>query len=179
MVDEAEVRSLPPSMMSVVLRSVPAEELAYSSWEGLRDVCIGGMQDDRLSATERMQWATAGELVIDRQRHHPEKRDPHAVMANEVTLRAYVITRLGRVDDGSLSDLSLLWRRVTEAIGASSSSIRESAGDWQRTTRQEMLALRRVKNLVTPFREILPLLDQTDPLHEEIGEWVSVLPLLP
>ncbi|MFD4995064.1 hypothetical protein [Streptomyces buecherae] len=177
--DESSVRKMSPRRAAELLSKTPGEELSLQAWEGLREVCVSGMQDERLSADERIGWAAAGALVVDRMRDHSECADRRVAMASEARLRAYVITRFGREDDSSLRDLSLLIRRVVDAVGAESWVVADSADGWQRMTRHEMLELRRIKNLVTPFKSILPLLSPTDPLRDKIKEWVDIIPLLP
>ncbi|MBC3988910.1 hypothetical protein H8N00_08445 [Streptomyces sp. AC563] len=179
MLDAADVLRMPPYEVVSMVRNTSNHELPFAYWVGLREASIGRVQDRNLPTVKRIQWAAVCELAIDRMRQHSEGPGGRAVMAEEARLRAYVITRFGREDNNSLSDASVLFRRVIASIGAERREVTEKAGGWQRLTREEMLQLRRVKNLVLPFKDVLPLLDLADPLRREVEGWIDVLPLLP
>ncbi|MEV6318648.1 hypothetical protein [Streptomyces sp. NPDC051776] len=136
------------------------------------------MQDRTLSPDLRIRWAGVALVAVER-KGKAGGLDPLASLAEETSIRSYVISRLGRVDDGSPRDLGLLCRRVIEALGPDRTEASRAAARWRQAERAEILRLRRIKNVLTPLTYVVGELEEHDPLRAEVDGWLALLPHLP
>ncbi|WP_159394608.1 hypothetical protein [Streptomyces parvulus] len=160
------------------LSSPAAQSVSGQTWEAIRERAVGGMQNPVLPADVRLRWSALAISAV-RGKSTAESMDSRVSAAAEVHVRSYVICEFGRVDDGNLQDLESLTRLVFHAIGMSREQVAASAADWRNSGRAEMLTLRRIKNLVTPLKEVVHLFEPGDPRRAEVEDWLALTSRLP
>jgi hypothetical protein len=154
------------------------DHLDVQTWETLRELAVARMNDDRLAAETRLRWVQLA-LTAIRNKTQRSDIDRKATLAEETNVRVNAIRAFGAAQDGGLLDPVDLCEGVFAEIGQTSEEVRTEAVQWQSLSPQEMLRLRRVKNLLTPLRDVESLFPPGDPLHRELSAWLSVIPDLP
>lgn len=97
--------------------------------------------------------------------------------ASRFRLRALLIVDLGPGDD-PLWDPDRLASDVLEALPLSRKQAADWAVDWQRRSRDEILALRTCKILLAPMKVITDRVAE-EPLRTRIDRWLDLWPQLP
>ncbi|MEV5317392.1 hypothetical protein AB0K92_06890 [Streptomyces sp. NPDC052687] len=152
--------------------------LDVQTWETLRELAVARISDDRLPAGTRLRWVGLALTAIRRKAQRSDV-DSKAALAEETNVRVNAIRAFGAARDGGLLDPVDLCEGVFREIGQTSEEVRAEAAHWRSLPPQEMLRLRRVKNLLTPLRGVESLIPPQDPLHRELSAWLSVIPDLP
>lgn len=147
-------------------------------WETLRELAVGRMEDARLPTEMRLRWAHLALAAIQRKTEASET-DRKAALTDEAYVRVNAIRSFGATQDRGLRDPADLCEAVFREIGRTPDELRTDAVHWRTLPRQEVLQLRRVKNLLTPLRCVEGLFPMSDPLHGKLSAWLSLIPDLP
>ncbi|AIR98139.1 hypothetical protein [Streptomyces glaucescens] len=154
------------------------DRLDVQTWEMMRELAVARMSDDRLAVDIRLRWVRLA-LTAIRKKAQGSDVDRKAALAEETNVRVNAIRAFGAAQDGGLLDPVDLCESVFREIGQTPEEVRTKAVLWRSLPPQEMLRLRRVKNLLTPLRGVESLIPPGDPLHRELSAWLSVIPDLP
>ncbi|MEV5341473.1 hypothetical protein AB0K93_23790 [Streptomyces sp. NPDC052676] len=153
------------------------DHLDVQTWETLRELAVARMSDDRLADETRLRWVHLA-LTAIRKKAQRSDIDRKATLAEETNVRVNAIRAFGAQDGGLLDPVDLCEGAFRE-IGQTSEEVRTEAAQWRSLPPQEMVRLRRVKNLLTPLRGVESLIPPGHPLHRELSAWLSVIPDLP
>ncbi|MFP8884150.1 hypothetical protein [Streptomyces mangrovi] len=105
--------------------------------------------------------------------------DPLSSATEEAHVRSYVIRELKEMKIGESWSVSQLCRLVLNSIPYPLGDIREKASRWRELNREEMLTLRRIKNLLNTLKNVEDIVQQEGRGCEEVKEWLNVVPHLP
>ncbi|MBO8188175.1 hypothetical protein [Streptomyces spirodelae] len=162
------------SFLSAARKSCDPAEL-----ESLRDRSVGRMQSPEFPTADRLRWAQVA-LSICRAKHACGAVDDLTAATEVARVRSYTIRQFGPARGDHLRDPFQLYTDVTEAIGETSEEIRRKSAHWQHRTREEILHLRRVKNLLNTLEGVQEQLrDQSGFPERDMQAWLDLLPLLP
>ncbi|MGP3922655.1 hypothetical protein [Streptomyces sp. 8N616] len=176
--DGEELLRIPLAELEQFIAAHPSHPLSLQSWEALRDKSVGNMQNAALPKGTRLRWAQIAVTAVHR-KHDAGQVDQRASVAEEARIRAYTIREFGRVDDGTLRDLPLLFGQVIQAVGLSREEVFLSAATWQDSGPSEMLTLRRIKNLLTPLKDVEPYVEADEPMKAQLKPWLTLISQLP
>ncbi|MEU0664683.1 hypothetical protein ABZ508_01180 [Streptomyces lavendulocolor] len=101
------------------------------------------------------------------------------MVAAAARVRVYMIRQFGVSASDEARQPDRLCEDVLKNIGSSIDEVARLATDWRSLQREEMLYLRRLKNILTPLTEIADLLNPADSIHDEIAPWLALRPRLP
>ncbi|WP_146252258.1 hypothetical protein [Streptomyces carminius] len=161
---------------SIVL-SLPVEGLSGSALEELRDMGVGRMQSS-LPQEERVLWAEVAIFCI-RRKEVCGASDLLASSVDEARIRSYVIRNLDGRDLGPTWSLEELCGLVLDSIPYPFEEAKERASRWRSLSREEMLTLRRIKNLLGAVKDVGRLIQEKDEACEGVRMWLDLVPLLP
>ncbi len=105
--------------------------------------------------------------------------DPLSSATEEARVRSYVIREFKEIKIGESWGISQLCRLVLDSIPYPLEDIREKASRWCELNREEMLTLRRIKNLLNTLKNVEDIVQQEGRRCEEVKEWLNVVPNLP
>ncbi|MGW0703713.1 hypothetical protein ACWD0A_31280 [Streptomyces sp. NPDC002867] len=145
-------------------------------WETLRELCVGRMQQSHLAVDDRIRWAHLALAAISGK--YGVFTDLKKV-AEEVRVRSYMIREFGVSESDEARSPTALCSYVIQHLKMGRADVERMAMDWPALEKSQMLHLRRIKNVLTPVREIESLLDVDDPLLQEITAWILLQPKLP
>lgn len=147
--------------------------------ESLRDRAVGWMQNPELPETSRLRWALVA-ITACQSKHACGASNSLASAIEIARVRSYAIRRFGPAPGDKVRDPQRLCTDVTEAIGAPPEEIIRRAEHWQDGTREEILFLRRVKNLLNTLEGTQHLVrNQLGSPGTDGQVWLDIVPLLP
>ncbi|MEU2058095.1 hypothetical protein [Streptomyces bungoensis] len=147
-------------------------------WESLRTLSEGRMRDDRQDDETRLRWARLALTACQRQGRAGDLESTKA-LANQAYIRVHVIREFGPVQGDPIRDTHDLCDKVFREIGASRDQIADEAAEWRSAPPNRMLRLRYAKNLLTPLKPLMDSIPQSDPIRQDLAEWLSLIPNLP
>ncbi|MFE7093886.1 hypothetical protein [Streptomyces erythrochromogenes] len=145
-------------------------------WEQLRDFAVGGMQSPGLPDETRLRW---GRLALSAISRKERSQTPQQAMAESAHVRAYMILKFGVSNADAARDLPGLCSEILRNVGMSPGAGARLAEEWKSATRDQMLQLRRIKNMLTPLLPLRALLEGEDPDFQEARAWLELVPRLP
>ncbi|MCX4513418.1 hypothetical protein OHA27_24465 [Streptomyces sp. NBC_01619] len=151
-----------------------ARSLEY--WEQVRDFAVGGMQSHDLSCETRLRW---GRLALSAISRKERSRTPQQAMAESAHVRAYMIREFGVSTADAARDLPALCSEILRNVGVSPEAGARLAEGWRSASRDQMLHLRRIKNMLTPLLPLRALLEGDDRAFRETRAWLELVPRLP
>lgn len=173
---------------NIPLRSIGAlEELAsrkdgppieWQAWETLRTFAVGRMHDAGLSADTRLRWVHLALIALKRKGENAEL-DTAAVLSDEAYIRAYAIREFGAIQDAGIRDPADLCKSVFREIGETRGEVHAQATNWHTRPVPEILRLRRIKNMLTPLRDLAGVIPMDDPTRNELSAWLPLILDLP
>lgn len=91
-----------------------------------------------------------------------------------------MILEFGISDTDAVRDLSALCSDILRCLGLSHEAAVRLAREWQSLPREQMLRLRRIKNMLTALLPLRALLEgDDDPALRDIRPWLELVPRLP
>lgn len=147
-------------------------------WNAVRVYAVGGMQDEKLPESDRQRWAEIALAAITMKVATGES-DTREAAADAARVRGYLIINFGPTRDEGTRDPQDLARTAISALDLSREEVAAAAQGWRDLPIAEILALRRVKNVLTALRQIQKELPPEEELTEEIRVWVDLIPFLP
>ncbi|MDT9691000.1 hypothetical protein Q5762_22135 [Streptomyces sp. P9(2023)] len=153
-----------------------ARSCSPECWEQVRDIAVGGMQRHDLADEARLQW---GRLALSAISKKYREDLPQRAMAESASVRAYMIKEFGLSNADPARNLSALCSDVLRDLGGSLEVAARLAGEWRTAPPEQMLQLRRIKNMLTPLLPIRALLEGDDPAMQDIRFWLELVPMLP
>ncbi|MER7174529.1 hypothetical protein [Streptomyces mesophilus] len=175
--DMRELLALPPDTAMARVQGVHSTDFPRL-WEYLRDGAVGKLQNKDLGDADRIAWAKFAALSISRRIESGEK-DSLTSAAELARVRAYVIREFGPSSEEPFRNPDRLCREALEEIPMGYAEVRALAEEWKRRAPEEMLTLRRIKNLLTPLQDVADHLESSSSPGREIREWLDLIPLLP
>lgn len=145
-------------------------------WVQLRVFAVGGMQSSGLSDDTRLR---RGRLALAAISAGGPSRTPQEAMADAAHVRAYLIAKFGVGDVDAVRDLPALCSEILRNVGMSPDEGARLAEGWRSASRERMLRLRRIKNMLTPLLPLRALLEGDDLALQEARAWLELLPRLP
>lgn len=161
-----------------ILSTLAGEDLSDAMLEELRDMSVGKMQSSLPGKEERILWGEVAILCIHR-KNTGEGTNPLASAAEEARVRAYIIREFGEVNCEALWSLAGLCEFIVESIPCSLEDARAKVSHWRSLSREEILLLRRVKNLLNAAESVKELFRGKDEACEALKAWLKIRPQLP
>ncbi|MET8753941.1 hypothetical protein ABZW32_28150 [Streptomyces sp. NPDC004667] len=154
------------------------EAVAWPSerWEQLRDFAVGGMQSPGLSDETRLRW---GHLALSAISRKEPNQTPQQTMADSAHVRAYMIREFGVSNADAARDILALCSEILRNVGVSLEAGARLTEGWKSAPRDQMLQLRRIKNMLTPLLPLRALLAGDDSTFQETLAWLELVPRLP
>ncbi|MGW7431120.1 hypothetical protein ACWGIN_16375 [Streptomyces sp. NPDC054861] len=163
------------SLEQYLLKPEPTD-CSANCWEQLRDVAVGRMQRRDLVDEIRLRWGRVALSAISRK---SRKESPQQAMAAAAHVRAYMITEFGVSDVDLARNLSALCTDILRELEMPLQVATRLAGEWRTLPREQMLQLRRIKNMLTPVLPLVALFEGNDPAVLDIRTWLELIPSLP
>lgn len=157
-------------------RSCPPER-----WEQLRDLAVGGMQRRDLPAEIRLRWGRLSLSAISgKYRTGPSQQ----MTAESAHVRAYMIKEFGESETDLARNLATLCSDVLRDLEMPFESAAGLATGWRTAPCEQMLQLRRIKNMLTPLLLLQTLLESGEsegdaPGLQDVRAWLELIPELP
>ncbi|MEU6760878.1 hypothetical protein ABZ916_00010 [Streptomyces sp. NPDC046853] len=152
--------------------------LTTRSWSVLRDFSVGRMQAKDVPDSDRLRWGAVA-VEAARRKHSEGGIDRAAALAEEAISRSYLIRTFGPGEVGSVRDPGELFRRVIDVLGERSrEELSAAARSWRELPGPEILALRRIKNLLNPLTAVVDTLESEEE-RDELEKWLALIPVLP
>ncbi|MEU3912129.1 hypothetical protein [Streptomyces sp. NPDC029721] len=145
-------------------------------WEQLRDFAVGGMQSPGLSDDTRLRW---GHLALSAISRKEPSQTPQQTVADSAHVRAYMIREFGASSADEARDLLALCSDILRNVGVSLEAGARLAEGWKSAPRDQMLQLRRIKNMFTPLLPLRALLTGDESAFQETLAWLELVPRLP
>ncbi|MEW2418119.1 hypothetical protein AB0953_31105 [Streptomyces sp. NPDC046866] len=158
------------------LPTTEANACSLEHLEQLRDFAVGGMQSPGLSDETRIRWGHLALFAISRK---GQIQTPQQAMADSAYVRAYMIQKFGASNADTTRDFPALCSEILRNVGMSLEAGTRLAGGWKSAPRDQMLQLRRIKNMLTPLVPLCALLEDDNPVFQEVRAWLQLLPRLP
>lgn len=137
------------------------------------------MQNSALTTSRRLRWARVA-LAMCQAKRELGGIDALASTAETARVHAYTIHQFGPLAGDYLRDPLTLFREIVEAIDETPRELTQKAMGWQTLTHEQILHLRKIKNLLGSLVVIKDVLTpHTVPTSEEVQTWLDVLPSLP
>ncbi|MDH2393195.1 hypothetical protein QCN29_31355 [Streptomyces sp. HNM0663] len=149
---------------------------AAEHWEQLRDFAVGGMQSRGLSDEVRLRW---GRLALSAITRKAPSQTPQQATAEAACVRAYMIQEFGVSNADPARDLPALCSEILRNVGVPLETGTRLAEGWKSAPREQMLQLRRIKNMLTPLLPLRALMEGDDPAFQETRAWLELVPRLP
>ncbi|WP_345280181.1 hypothetical protein [Streptomyces gulbargensis] len=142
----------------------------------MRDLAVGRMQSSELPAEVRLRWGGLALAAITK-KHATGMLQKN--MAEAARVRAYMITEFGVSDTDAARDVSALCSDVLWHLGLSLETAAWLAEEWRTAPREQMLQLRRIKNMLSALLPIRSFLEGDDPVLRDMRSWLELIPRLP
>ncbi|MFG3347655.1 hypothetical protein ACGF1Z_21615 [Streptomyces sp. NPDC048018] len=168
-------RSLPELERHV--RETADSTASPGHWEQVRDLAVGRMQRNSDAAETRIRWRHLALSALPKK--HSGNTDPKVELAEEVSIRAYMIRFFGASETDATRQPSDLCAAIFPQIGMTPAEVTQSAEAWQTKPREEILQLRRIKNVLSPLLQIKDVLSRDEKVAPDIHEWLALIPQLP
>jgi hypothetical protein len=165
-----------PESLEQSVREASEGGLSQEWAEQLRDLAVGRLQNRELPDEVRLRW---GRLALAAVAAKGRGTLPQRAMAEEAAVRASMIQEFGADNTDTARDPSALCSDVLRHLGLPYEDASRLAGEWRTASREEMLRLRRIKNLLTPLVPIRAHLEGDTPDLREIRTWLALHPRLP
>ncbi|MFH8837553.1 hypothetical protein [Streptomyces sp. NPDC017868] len=153
-----------------------ADSWSLRNWEQLRDFAVGGMQSRALSDETRLRWGHVALSAISRK---GAGQTPQQTTAESTHVRVYMIQEFGVSDADTYRNLHALCTETLRNLGLPREMVARLADGWKTAPRDQMLQLRRIKNMLTPLLSIRALLENDAPVFQETQAWLDLIPRLP
>ncbi|MFD3723652.1 hypothetical protein [Streptomyces sp. NPDC058671] len=134
------------------------------------------MQRTELPDEDRLRWGRLALAAISGK--YADGLNQQA-MAEAAHVRIYMIREFGAGDADTVRDLSALCADILRHMEVSYEVAVELSGEWRAAPREQMLHLRRIKNMLTALLPVQTLLDGDDPVMREALVWLDLVPRLP
>ncbi|MGW6058723.1 hypothetical protein [Streptomyces sp. NPDC055189] len=176
--DPHSLESMSAEEAERLITSTTRSPLSTQSWSLLRDLGVGRMQTQGAPDSDRLRWGAVS-VEAARRKHSEGGGDRDAALAEEAISRSYLIRTFGPGEAGSIRDPGELFRRVIDALGGRSrTEVSAAARSWRELPVPEILALRRIKNLLNPLTAIVDSLESGEE-RDELEQWLDLIPVLP
>ncbi|AVH96587.1 hypothetical protein C5L38_17185 [Streptomyces sp. WAC00288] len=142
----------------------------------MRDLAVGRMQRGDLPAGTRIRWGRLALAALPGK--YPEERSQRLVI-DSARVRAYLIREFGPDATDPARDLAALRADVLRNLGMPRETAARLADGWQSLPREQMLRLRRIKNMLSALHPVLPLLEDGTPAAADLRAWLELVPRLP
>ncbi|MGW7350320.1 hypothetical protein [Streptomyces sp. NPDC054784] len=148
-----------------------------NSWEQIREICVGRLQCSEGSQEDRVRWAEIAIVVIGK-KDLANKKSKYVPAIEEVRIRVYTINTFGSDRSVDMRNPDKLIRLVMGVLDIDYERAASSACNWQALPADEILRLRRIKNLMSALQTIDPsILDS--PAGNRVKPWIELAPRLP
>lgn len=136
------------------------------------------MQSIRYSNDTRIRWGRLALSAISKK--STLAADDHLKLAAEsVRVRSYMIQEFGVSESNEVRNPTALYAYIIGNIGMSPTEAALMATNWRNAPREQMLRLRRAKNMIAPLAAIQGILGEYGPIHPDIAAWLTLIPRLP
>lgn len=160
------------------VRASRAEDLSSNEWEQIRTMCVSHMQEEGISRTLRLRWAGLALRAISKKYSaHPHHREKG--VADEAWVRAYAVRTLMPSAAERAAGSTKLCAYVLDHVDLSREAASQASSTFSPSRPQEMLHLRRIKNMLSPLAQVYEYLEEGSDLKEETAAWLGLLPRLP
>ncbi|MDQ1010168.1 hypothetical protein QFZ82_004653 [Streptomyces sp. V4I23] len=148
------------------------------NWERIRELSVGRMQSAAYPREIRIRWAHLA-LAAIAGKYAPPLEDPMKSVTESAHVRSFMIQAFGESEEDEARRIGELCAHVETHLGMTREEALQLASEWRGAPREQVLHLRRIKNMLTPLAAIHDLLHEEDPIQEDITEWLSLIPRLP
>ena len=100
-------------------------------------------------------------------------------VAESAHVRSFVIREFGESGEDEARRIGELCAHVEAHLGMTREEALQLASEWRGAPREQVLHLRRIKNMLTPLAAIQGLLQEEDPIQQDITELLTLIPRLP
>jgi hypothetical protein len=146
-------------------------------WLGARWVAQHHVYDRTLTAEARRGWADVA-LLLTQNAERFAGYERWSAATDEVNVRSLLIHELGPVPGDDKWDPAVLARDVLAIVTLAPQEAHELAAQWRALPREQVLLLRRHKNLLAPLVSVVDQLP-AGPDAEHVQRWLEVRPNLP
>ncbi|PVC67676.1 hypothetical protein [Streptomyces sp. CS081A] len=153
-----------------------AGSYSLEAWEHLRDLAVARMQRGDLPAGTRIRWGRLALAALPGK--YPEGRSQRLVIES-ARVRAYLTREFGPDATDPARDLPALRADVLRNLGMPRETAARLADGWRTLPREQMLRLRRIKNMLSALHPVLPLLEDGSPAAADLRAWLELVPRLP
>ncbi|MFE2555563.1 hypothetical protein ACFXGT_05925 [Streptomyces sp. NPDC059352] len=160
------------------VKKTAATEASTNDWEQVRELSVGRMQSSRYAVEERIRWGHLTLAVLSKEYTQAAHGRIKSV-GESARVRAYMIQEFGACESDAARQPALLCTYVMENIDMARAEAASMAEDWRSRPREQLLHLRRIKNMVAPLATVQHLLGVDDPLRQEVEAWLALVPKLP
>ncbi|MFF6870647.1 hypothetical protein ACIPQA_29400 [Streptomyces sp. NPDC090109] len=165
-----------------ILVGPDAGSCSPEDWEQLRDLAVGRMQHCGLPDEVRVRWGHLALSAVSRK--HDRAEATQQATAESARVRAYMIREFGVSDTDTARDLHDLCSDILRNLGIPLEAAAQAAGEWPKMPPDQMLRLRRIKNMLTPLLVLENLLEREEPegrdlALRDIRSWLELIPKLP
>ncbi|MFI2368405.1 hypothetical protein [Streptomyces sp. NPDC018833] len=148
------------------------------NWEHIRELSVGRMQSAAYPREIRIRWAHLA-LAAIAGKYAPSLEDPKKSVAESAHVRSFMIREFGESEADEARRIGELCAHVEAHLGMTREEARQLASEWGGAPREQVLHLRRIKNMLTPLAAIQDLLQEEDPIQRDITGWLALIPVLP
>lgn len=150
----------------------------WRNWEMIRDLSVGRMRNPGLDAGTQLRWVRLALAALRRKRDSAEF-DSASILADEVYVRVFAVQRFGAVPGDPIRDPLEACRAVFREIHESRDDVAAATAEWRSLSKQEILRLRRIKNLLKLLQPIIDFIPREAPQFQQLTEWLQIIPRLP
>ncbi|GGX19880.1 hypothetical protein GCM10010297_46330 [Streptomyces malachitofuscus] len=150
----------------------------WQVWEMVRDLSVGRMRNADLDEETQLRWCRLALAALRRKRSSAEF-DSASILADEVYVRVFAVQHFGAVYGDPVQDPIEVCRSVFIEIHESRADVAAATAEWRSLSKSEILRLRRIKNLLTRLRPIADCIPREAPQHQQLSEWLQLIPRLP
>ncbi|MEU7534190.1 hypothetical protein AB0B30_08705 [Streptomyces narbonensis] len=165
-----------PAELERYLLTSATEAWSQPDWVQLRVLAVGRMQSPALTRETRLRW---GHLALCAISETARSQTPQQTTADSTRVRAYLILEFGMSDSDAARDLPALCSEILGNLGVPLEAAERLAEDWRSAPGEQMLRLRRIKNMLTPLLPLQALLKKGGPAFQETRDWMKLIPDLP
>ncbi|WP_189482599.1 hypothetical protein [Streptomyces pseudogriseolus] len=150
----------------------------WQAWEMIRDLSVGRMRNEDLGADVQLRWVRLA-LVANRLKRRSGRFDAASILVDDVYVQVFAIYRFGpRCDDpvlGPVETCRAVFREIHERLD----DVVAATKAWSSLTKQEILRLRRIKNLLNILAPIMQFIPQEAPEYQALSQWLQIVPRRP
>lgn len=147
-------------------------------WEQIRELSVGRMQSAAYPREVRIRWAHLA-LAAIAHRYASPVEDPKKSVADSALVRSFMIREFGESEEDEARRIGDLCAHVEAHLGMTRAEALQAASGWRGAPREQVLDLRRIKNMLTPLAAIQDLLHTDDPIQQDVAAWLTLVPRLP